>query len=46
MEIHIHAGNAVAVYLDGDRTLEFTGKAQALVSIRLQDSKQTAKGEL
>jgi len=31
-------GNAWAVYLDGARTLEFTGKAQSRVSIRLQDS--------
>ena len=29
---------AWAVYLDGARTLEFTGKAQTRLSIRLQDS--------
>ena len=32
------AGNAGAVYLDGNQTLEFTGKAQTRVSFRLQDS--------
>ena len=32
------ANTVGAVYLDGDRTLEFTGKAQSRVSIRLQDS--------
>jgi len=32
------AGKAGAVYLDGDRTLSLTGKAQSRVSIRLQDS--------
>ncbi len=32
------AANAGAVYIDENRTLEFTGKAQSRVSIRLQDS--------
>jgi hypothetical protein len=32
------AGNAGAIYLDQNRTLEVTGKAQSRVSVRLQDS--------
>jgi hypothetical protein len=32
------SNTAWAVYLDGARTLEFTGKAQSRVSLRLQDS--------
>ena len=32
------ANTVGAVYIDGDRTLEVTGKAQSRVSVRLQDS--------
>lgn len=33
------AGSVRAVYIDDERTLEFTGKAQTRTSIRLQDRK-------